>query len=191
MKKQLFNLFLQIIPVMIGVYLGFAVTNWGEQRNRAKETKTFVKIIEQELDVNKNKIEQVIDYHRMLRDSARHYLETGKRFKGQPEFFEGIRTQNLLLSAYDTGIQTGILNELELTKIQRLNLTYGSLKSYNQFAQTILSTLINLEFNNSIDSQNKVMQFIALSMTDLVIKEEKILKGYALTKQEVFSSSPN
>ena len=191
MKKQLFNLFLQIIPVMIGVYLGFAVTNWGEQRNRAKETKTFVKIIEQELDVNKNKIEQVIDYHRMLRDSARHYLETGKRFKGQPDFFEGIRTQNLLLSAYDTGIQTGILNELELAKIQRLNLTYGSLKSYNQFAQTILSTLINLEFNNSIDSQNKVMQFIALSMTDLVIKEEKILKGYALTKQEVFSSSPN
>ncbi len=183
MKKQIFNLFLQIIPVMIGVYLGFAVTNWSEQQDRAKDTKTFVKIVAQELGINKAKIESVLDYHKMLRDSARHYIETGKQFSGQPDFFQGIRTQNLLLSSYNTGTQTGIINELELTKIQRLNLVYGSQKDYNEFTKMVLSSLINMDFDDTTKSNNRILKFMAVSMTDIVIKEESLLKGYDRLKK--------
>jgi len=41
MKKLITESFIQIIPVMIGVYLGFAFNNFGEQRKLEKQKAVF------------------------------------------------------------------------------------------------------------------------------------------------------
>ena len=41
MKKIALNVLNQIIPIMIGVYLGFALNNFGEDRQLKRQANTF------------------------------------------------------------------------------------------------------------------------------------------------------
>jgi len=119
MKKKISELILQIIPVMIGVYLGFVVSNWGDQQKRKSQSIVFVINIKNEIEINNDKLQSVIDYHKILRDSSRFYLSNSsiKPLTKPPNFFRGIQTSTLIESAYNTGNQTGIISEFEMNKI--------------------------------------------------------------------------
>lgn len=69
MKKKIGEIILQIIPVMIGVYLGFIVSNWSETNKTNSQTELIRKNIVAEIKSNKSKIKQVLEYHVMIRDS--------------------------------------------------------------------------------------------------------------------------
>jgi hypothetical protein len=45
MKKRMGDLILQIIPVMIGVYLGFVVSSWAENRKVGQNQFSLLKIL--------------------------------------------------------------------------------------------------------------------------------------------------
>jgi hypothetical protein len=180
MKKKTFDLILQIIPVMIGVYLGFVISNWGEDRKKEKQSEVFIKNIRSEMSLNKEKLLSVIDYHKILRDSSRFYLinQATYNLNKPPDFFEGIRTEALLESAYSTGIQTGIISELDLNRIQKLNQLYAYQKEYNEYIKITLEGLISMDFDNNEKSIKKILQFISISMADIVVKESQLIKSY-------------
>ncbi|MCT8340754.1 hypothetical protein MG296_11865 [Flavobacteriaceae bacterium TK19130] len=178
--KYLGSLLLQIIPVMIGVYLGFLVTDCSSEKQTNEKRNALVKNISAELTSNKNRLEQVVDYHRMVRDSVRYYLQHPKPISG-PGFFRGTNTMTLPRSAFETGIQTGIINELSIDKIQALNTTYTHQDSYNEFGMLMLQGLITMDFDESKESIEKIFRYLSISMTDVVIKEEDLLKQYDKT----------
>ena len=124
MKNKITDLIIQIISVMIGVYLGFVVSNWSESQKMIKKSESFLNNIVIEIKSNKKRLEGIIDYHVMLKDSSRYYLSGDETtsIEESTAFFKGLQTSTLVESAYKTGVQTGIVSELELNIIQNLNL---------------------------------------------------------------------
>jgi hypothetical protein len=189
MKKKFFDLILQIIPVMIGVYLGFAISNWGENQKLKSKTKSFTDNLRNEINLNREKLTTIVDYHKLLRDSSRHYLFGKSKIPldRAPEFFKGIRTSSLLESAYNTGIQTGILTELDINQVQHLNQLYAMQKEYNEYAKITLEGFLNMDFDENEENIIKILTFMSISMADIVVKEEDLITTY----DELLSSSGN
>ncbi|MFZ6051835.1 hypothetical protein [Halocola ammonii] len=184
MKKRLGELVIQIIPVMIGVYLGFVLSDWAKSNEISSKKDQLAQNISLEIESNRQKLKNVIDYHKMLRDSSRHYANsdsTPERIR----FFGGLRTQSLTSSAFETGIQTGIINELELDQIQTLNKTYTQQESYNDFGKVVLSGIINFDFQNKTSSIERLLNFLSITMTDIVIKEKQLLEEYEDTLEMI------
>jgi hypothetical protein len=186
MKKTFREIVLQIIPVMIGVYLGFVVSDWADARKRDGQARLFLESLRSEIASNRDVLEMVQEYHLMLRDSSQAYA-AGK-IKGKPRFFEGTRMMKLTSSAYQTGIQTGIINELPLGKIQAVNSLYTFQNEYNEFGTLMMASLIDKDFSDDPEDIRKIAQFLAVTMTDVVIKERDLLKGYGSLLEELEAS---
>lgn len=180
MKRKLGDIILQIIPVMIGVYLGFVISNWQDNQKRTTQSQTLVDNIKSEIETNKYMIESVIEYHKMVRDSSRHFANSETIIK-KPTFFEGTRTRQLSGSAYNTGVQTGIINELPLHKIQVLNNLYNFQDFNNEYSKMIMNGLITMDFTESDDAIKKIASYLSLTMTDIVIQENHLLELYEET----------
>ncbi len=143
MKKKLFELIMQIIQVMIGVYFGFVISNWGEQQKNISKSRVLNENIKKEMSINKSKLDAVIEYHKILRDSSSVYLRKFSKNKldKPPAYFKGVQTPTLIESAYNTGIQTGIITIFEIDKIQALNQLYIFQKEYNKFKDIVLERI--------------------------------------------------
>ncbi|MEM8896342.1 MAG: hypothetical protein AAGC88_17315 [Bacteroidota bacterium] len=181
MKKKIGEILLQIIPVMIGVYLGFVMSSWADTNKRKKESAKMVENIISEIASNQKKIEAVVEYHMMIRDSSRHYAYNTDKI-GNPQFFQGTRIIPLTNSAFETGIQTGIINELSLEQIQALNQLYTYQNEYNNFSNILMSGLINKKLSDKEEHIRDIALYLAPTMTDVVIKEEGLLKEYGMVK---------
>ena len=177
MKKRIGELIFEIIPVMIGVFLGLLVSDWADDRKMRSQTELLKANLVAEIQANKKTIEEIIGYHEMLRDSSRYYskLESMDR---EPGFFAGVRTSLLTSNAFETGVQTGLINGLTFDEIQSLNHVYTLQGSYDDFSKLLLSGLINLEFEGNDRAMKKFYRFVAISMTDVVIKEVQLLQQY-------------
>jgi len=176
-RKKLVELLLQVIPVMIGVYLGFVVSNWSDSRTKRHDSKVLIENINLEIKSNQKKLTEVVDYHQMLLDSCRYYSKPGKELD-HPKFFNGTKMMTLTNSAYVTGLQTGIINELKIEQIQALNQLYTYQEFYNDFGKMIMSGFMNKDFSKSKTNMEQVIFFLSMTMTDVVIQEQNLIEQY-------------
>lgn len=184
MKRSIWQLFLQIFPVMIGVYLGFLVSDWADDKKRKEESAVLVESLLSEIDINQKQLEGVIEYHSMIRDSCRYYANV-ERVDERPRFFEGTRIQKLSNSAYNTGVQTGVINELSMDKIQAINQLYTYQKDYDDFGNIVMANLINMDFSENKADMQRIARFLALTMTDIVIKERDLITSYQTVSESL------
>lgn len=182
MKKKIGELLFQIIPVMIGVYLGFVVSDCAGNQQKRKQSELLTQNLLSEVEMNETKLKYVVEYHEMLRDSSRIFASADNG-AARPRFFKGTRIMKLNSSAYDTGIQTGVINELSIDKIQALNNLYTLQGDYNEFSVIMMSSLINKDFSDREEDMKKIARFLSITMTDIVIKENDLLQGYEDIKQ--------
>ncbi|MGB3465398.1 MAG: hypothetical protein WBA74_09010 [Cyclobacteriaceae bacterium] len=178
MKSKIGDLVIQIISVTIGVFLGFAISNWSESSRERDKYQSLINNIRAEIRENKSKIEQVIDYHKVIRDSSRAYVRLPVDDSYRPTFFRGINTVIMVNSAYQTGIQTGLLANMNLDQIQAINDIYSKQNAYEDFTNLLLSGLITMDFEENAKSMRKIARYLAVSMTDVVIKEQQLLQSY-------------
>ncbi|NHF61351.1 hypothetical protein FK220_018500 [Flavobacteriaceae bacterium TP-CH-4] len=186
MKKKIGELFFQIIPVMIGVYLGFVVSNWSDDNQRRAQAYTLAQNLLSEINSNQSKLEKVIDYHKMLQDSSRYYSQPQSDIQNA-HFFQGTQVLTLANSAYETGIQTGIINELPIDDIQAINQLYTLQNDYNDFGNLLMSGLLAKDFSDRAEDRRGIARFLSVSMTDVVIKETDLLETYGLVKERLMA----
>ncbi len=179
MRKKIGKLLLEIIPVMVGVFLGFLVSSWADANKKGSQTAVLRKNIVGEMQSNSKKIRNVLAYHEMLRDSSRYYLSNFSPAI-KPNFFEGVRVSPLTRSAFETGVQTGLINGFSFEKIQKINDLYTRQDNYGNMINLLFTGLINVTMNTdeSETGMRKVLQFLAMSMTDIVIHESELLNEY-------------
>ncbi|HAA12272.1 MAG TPA: hypothetical protein DCE41_11455 [Cytophagales bacterium] len=177
MKKKLVDLLLQIIPVMIGVYLGFLVSNWSDRAKSNQQADLLVSNILQEVITNREKIERTIDYHEMVRDSSQYYAHSDIT-DVRTDFFKGTKLANLTHSAYDTGIQTGIINGLSIEQIQLLNQLYTVQETYNDYVLIMMQGFLSKEFSKETDDAKSIARFLSVTMTDIVYQEQALISLY-------------
>lgn len=177
MKKILKDILLQMIPVMIGVYLGFLVSDWSESNRKQERYEQLKATLLAEIQLNKQHLEGVIDYHRIVKDSSRYFANPQNPVR-KPNFFQGTRMTKLSNSAYMTGIQTGTINEFTIAEIQYLNQVYTLQNVYNDYGNLILSNLISLDFSEKEEDIRRIARFLETTMVDVVVMEEALIKQY-------------
>ena len=112
----------------------------------------------------------------MLRDSSRYYVNSDSSTTAP--FFRGINTPSLVNSAYETGIQTGLINELSLDEIQSLNRVYRTQNSIDDFSKMMISGLINMDLKHDEESTKKLLNFLAITMEDVITFENQLIDNY-------------
>ena len=184
-RKRLTEIVLQVIPVMIGVYLGFVVNNWSENaRNQSATTKLVTNLL-QEIQTNEAWINRVAEYHVMLRDSTNFYTDGEHYLDKYPAFFQGIILEPLQSSAYQTGIQTGLINELSIDLIQDLNQLYTLQQFYNDFSQVALAGMLERDPQEKRESLTAMSRYISLIMGDVIIRERYLLEKYEAIREKL------
>ena len=96
----------------------------------------------------------------------------------RPSFFQGLNLVSLTESAYMTGIQTGIIAELKLKRIQDINLLYTFQDDYNRFNDMTLEGFINSDFTMNEKNMQSLLQYISIVMSDFAIKEKILIEAY-------------
>jgi flagellar biosynthesis GTPase FlhF len=174
MRARIVDIIVQIIPVMIGVFLAFLVSDCSEETRIRQKRDQMVEMLTTEVSENKKKIEQVIDYHKMLLDSTSYYAQPSRKLVGKPNFFKGVRTITLSHGAYQSALQTGLISELDLEQIQMINELYQSQEAYNNYNNMILEGLVTQDFVNP-NQRDRVLRFLSVAMYDVVVKERDLL----------------
>jgi hypothetical protein len=190
MKNKIGALVIEVFSVMLGVFLGFAISDWSESQKEKAKFEALMTNMTSEIRANQQKIEQMIDYHRMLRDSTRYLLNQNEKKITKPTFFRGVNTLTFSDSGYQTGIQTGLFNKLNLENIQAINEVYTKQRNYEDFSTVLLSGLISLDFKEDAESIRKIARFLSISMTDIVIKEEQLLRSMETALEGLRQSNP-
>ena len=177
-KKWLIKAILEIIPIMIGVYLGFLVSDWGTARDRHEQSQVLIESIKAEIKANRALLTKVVDYHTVLRDSSTHYFNNPDPGLSKPGYFQGVQILPLSDSAFRTGIQTGIINELPLSQIQALNKLYTAQEMFNNYGSIILSGVVSLDMSDKAETYRRMNGFLMMTMNDVVSLERNLIASY-------------
>lgn len=181
MKKILSNVLNQIIPIMIGVYLGFAVNNFGENRKVRQQVKTYQEMLRIELEENLKSLEQVKDYHINLSETFSNLLASDQIEKDfESTNFQGLKPGFVSSSAYQTGLQTGIIQEFDLNFVQTLNRCYTLQDKYNTFNENLLSSFQSTKYPEKVDEIRSFLITMRMNMNDIRYFEQDLQRQYSL-----------
>lgn len=187
------NALLQIIPVMIGVFLGLWANNWSEDRKQIKMETQVLQRIKQDIESNKKQLENVIDYHRSLSDSVKVIMEKGdfeilqktrlEIGRDNPySIWEGTRTGRLRDAGYQTAIVTGVLAELDFEMVSLLSEIHQDELNYANMSNNYLQTAINMDVETRLIDQ---ILFVNSFSIDITYVEEDLIRLYDLTLEKM------
>ncbi|MFK8102971.1 MAG: hypothetical protein AB8G15_10620 [Saprospiraceae bacterium] len=178
-KKIGTTILVQMLPVMIGVYLGFAMNNFGERQKLEKQSNTYKEMLKNEIRENLASVENVNSYHIQLTNKFSEILEAeNMKEKFGSMQFRGFKPGFVNNSAYNTGIQTGIIQEFDLKLIQSLNRLYTLQGKYNRFNENLINSYISNKFPETNSEIRSLLISSSMSMTDILIYEKELRSFY-------------
>jgi len=178
-KKILYSIFTQMLPVMLGVYLGFALNNFGEAQKVKKQKDTFSEMLKNEIKQNQKTIKEVNEYHIQLSKDFNEIRESDDILKSFGAYnFKGLRPGSVNDSAFETGIQTGIIQEFELDLIQKLNRLYNLQKRYDTFNEGMLNSFMLQKFPETESEMRNAVIKVSMNMNDVKIFESNLNDYY-------------
>lgn len=179
MKKHLINIIIQIIPVMIGVVLGFMISNYAENQKIKKKHIQYVEILKNEIKQNLASIEASIPYHEQLKNDFKEMSRSKNIMDDFSNYtMRGLRPGQVDRSAFETGIQTGIIQEFSLDEIQKINKLYAIQKSYDTFNNSMIEALLNQSFPDNQSDMKAIATKIIMNMNDVLPKEYTLQEFY-------------
>lgn len=121
---------LELLSIVIAIVLGFIVTEWRESRQETKRSKAALVRIAQEVDLNKDAIENMLPYYehmlQQIDSLGRDSLNVASDLKG----WEGINPIAFQSSAYQLAIQTGLLSNIDFDMATAISLYYAACDDY-------------------------------------------------------------
>ena len=181
-----------ILPVMLGVFLGLWANNWNEERqSKSLETEVLQKI-EQDIKANKQQIEEVLDYHKSLKDSVRTFYSTMSKQEllqpfhevsmQQDFFWRGTRTAPLRDASYQTAIVSGVLAKLDFEMVSLLSEINQGQKNYEKLSSIYTESAINKTTEMKVMDYLSFAEFFSYDITSI---EEKLLNLYDIALKEL------
>jgi len=171
---------------MLGVYLGFAMNNFGENRKLKAQSKTYKLMLENEIKENLKSLESVSAYHSKLITDFTSLLQSEDIVKGfESGSFGGFKTGFVSNSAYDTGVQTGIIQHFDLKLVQSLNRLYTLQGKYIRFNENMINSFLEHKFPETESEIKSILISSTMSMNDIIIYEEDLMKYYKILLEEL------
>ena len=92
--------------------------------------------------------------------------------------FKGLRPGFVNESAFNTGIQTGIIQQFELGLIQELNRLYTFQEKYNTHNESMVNSRLERAFPESEKEIRSTMISMMMNMNDLQSFEKNLIEQY-------------
>ncbi len=181
LKTALLSGLLQILPVMFGVYLGFALNNFSEQKKINRQKSIYEQMLKNEIQDNLKEVEKVSAYHEKLTKDINDIINSKDVKKAFNDYkMTGLRPGMVNSSAYNTGIQTGIIQEFDLKTIQNLNKLYNFQKKYDGYNEKMLEFFISEDVPETERQIKNLLINLSMGMNDIENFESGLEKYYQL-----------
>ena len=182
--KQIKELFFQLIPVAVGVYLGILAGNCNENRMHQNQQNELLKNISLELKSNKEKLDVAYAYHMEIGEVADSILNNSPKEKLEQRFFEnegffgipgwrGVMIPPLEQSVFDSGIISNLMSGMDFKSLNKISKTYNQQKQYKEYCQVITQKFISTDVNVTtrfILNDLLILKYDILSMEGHLIK---------------------
>lgn len=185
MKKQVLKFLVEMIPVMIGVYLGFALNNFGERQQLNRQSDTYKNMLVQEIKENHENLKRVNPYHVQLKEDFEEILKEEDALQAFMAYsFKGLRPGFVNESAFETGIQTGIIQEFDLKLIQSLNKLYKLQNQYEDFNEMMLNSFMSKKLPETDKEMRNTITLLLMNMNDILNYERELIISYEYIEKE-------
>lgn len=178
----------EILLIVVGILIALYLQNRNEKKKTDQIVNTTLSLLKDEIEVNKNMVLNVKDYHIMARDTLKILLATKKEEEliEKLGFWKGMRTPRLQNAAFQTSIQSGVNREFNPKLLQVLNRLYTIQDSYNDFNSRSTSIFFNADLSDN-KQIGKIMSSVQITMEDLYYHEKGLVESYDYCLQKIDS----
>lgn len=180
-KKAIYNIFMLIMPVMLGVYLGLLANNWNEARKEDKLTQKMLTSLVQEVLYNQEIVEESIAYFYELRDSIYYTNDKDSINPSEYSFWKGLNPPLLKSASFESATISGGLTNIDLDLLEQLSTTYNQQEDLKNQTETYLFSVINKIGTKELDNR-RYMIILENYSHDQISAEESLLKELERTK---------
>jgi len=165
----------EITLIVIGIMLALYFQNRNEEEKIEESINTSINMLKDEILTNKKMIDNVKDYHIMVRDTLKSMREPEKKedIDNALGFWRGMRTPRLQNAAFQTSIQSGIGKAFNPELLKTLNSLYTYQESYNEFTGQTAQIFFNSDLTD-FTQFNKIMTSVGMAMNDLYWYEREL-----------------
>ncbi|UII21556.1 hypothetical protein [Fulvivirga ligni] len=197
-KIKLTDVIKYLIEVMIvafGVVLGLVLSQHYQQKRTDENTHKALMQIVSELDINIEKFEEAINYHRKisvqidstfrgLDDDAlegKYYAYKRTKFYELPEW-TGIGVAKPDQVSYESAKVSGVFQEVNISTLRSITNAYSMMEVYEEFTKTYSTNILGL---NSRTTVLDAMGMMNTMRNDMVFFEEQTLGALRKSKSEL------
>jgi len=178
----------EILLIAVGIFMALQLQNWNETRKTAEVTQQTLERIKKEVVANQKQIDNVYDYHIMVRDTL-NKIEAPKTEEEAGKslgFWRGLRIFRLSDAAFQTAIQSGVSKDINANLMENLNSLYTSQEEYNDLSKTASQSLYSKDFTDFKNFKN-IAVFLNMTMVDLYYFESGLKKQFTTCLQKIDS----
>jgi len=163
MKKNIIKYLIEFLIVAFGVFLGSYAN---EKQNEKKINKNKEKAIENiisELENNKEKINNAIEYHKVLKvyfdtivatipkkSLKENYIESGKFRYFTAKEWKGFGFADFESTAFETAKMSGTLQNMNIQLLQEISYIYNKIKNLEILDKKITESMYEGDYNMTI-----------------------------------------
>lgn len=180
-KKVFYNIFMLIMPIMLGVYFGLLANNWNEGRKQNELTQKMLSSLVQEVIHNQRTVEESIAYFYELRDSIYYSNDKDSINPAKFSFWKGLNPPLLKSASFESATISGTLTNIDLDLLEQLSTTYNQQEDLKNQTETYLFSVINKIGTKEL-SNRMYMIILENYSHDQISAEEALLKELEQTK---------
>lgn len=176
----------EILLVVIGILIALGINNLNDQKKTDEAVINNLERIENEIRSNQKRINRVFDYHKMVRDSIKTVILPDNLEEAQMKmsFWKGHQIFRLQDAAFQTAIQSGVSQNIDISLLEKLNALYSTQTFYNDLSKSVTQGLYTLDFS-SRDGFGKVKNIVAMTMEDVYYLELELNEGFDVCLAEI------
>ena len=162
---------------MISILLALAVDGMRDNRHNRKVARQSLEIFQDELCINRGRIEDLLPYHTGLRDVVMEMAEDPARAGEVRSMVEGLEPALLLNTAWEAALATGALTHMELPTVSALSMTYSLQDRYMAGTSEGVPRLLLLPGTTSRERLVQAQQTLTY-LAELVRSEQRLEAAY-------------
>ena len=192
--KRIFKYLIEFLIVAFGVFLGVYASELQNEKKIKIEKEKSISYITEELENNKDRLEESIKYHQLIKTEIDSIIKTldekdlftiyigNKSFQhNEIKGWNGVRVANLENTAFEAAKISGIIKEYDIKYIQNISKIYKHQETYSEFGNSVLTKMINL---NSSTKVVDMASAIELMTSDLLNYEKAKLEAIEKIERE-------
>lgn len=178
------TLLIEVVLIVLGVLLGLFANEWRKARADQARSDVALEQIRAEIAYNQSEIDSsLVAYHEQVSDSLARLVSRGEAGVAvtadavQRALPNGFRVPLLQTTAWDLSVQTGIINQFDLSTVAPIARVYN----LQQFLQGKLDRISdNFYIASNVDPRVAQGQARAPSILagDIAIQERKLMRLY-------------